>query len=283
MRLSTTILSPRQVYSHLGDYGLVIVDCRFELSNPDWGLLEYQIGHLPGAVYADLNKDLSGPITPTSGRHPLPDPEKFIQKAGEWGINSRSQVIVYDQDGGAYASRLWWLLRTYGHEAVAVLDGGIPAWLEAGYTLSSQKVSLKPAEFEGYPDPNQWVTTAEMELLLNDPSFIFIDARASERFRGEVEPIDRIAGHIPGAVNRPYTENLSSDGMLLLKEQLHQAFDDLLGKLSPDRIVTYCGSGVTSCHHLLAMEIAGLYGAKLYVGSWSEWIRDPSRPIATGD
>ncbi len=282
MRLSTTILSPKQLHDYLGESGLVIIDSRFELSDPSWGFSEYQQGHIPGAVYADMNKDLSGKVTPQTGRHPLPDPEDFIRKAGEWGINLRKQVVVYDQDGGAYASRLWWLLRTYGHEAVAVLDGGLPAWIEGGYPLSTRAESPHPVEFEGIPDPNQWVTTKEMESLLNDPSFIFIDSRSPERFRGEIEPVDQVAGHIPGAINRYYGDNLSSDGLLLLKDQLNQAFSDLLGELSPDRIVTYCGSGVTSCHHLLAMEIAGLYGAKLYVGSWSEWIRDPSRPIMTG-
>ncbi len=261
----------------------MIVDCHFELSDPNWGFSEYQRGHIPGAVFADMNKDLAGKVTPQTGRHPLPDPEDFIRKVGDWGINLRKQVVVYDQDGGAYASRLWWLLRTYGHESVAVLDGGLPAWLEAGYSLSTHAESPQPTEFDGIPDPNQWVTTSEMESLLNDPSFIFIDSRSPERFRGEIEPVDRIAGHIPGAINRYYGDNLSSDGLLLLKDQLHEAFSELLGDLSPDRIVTYCGSGVTSCHHLLAMEIAGLYGAKLYVGSWSEWIRDLSRPIQTGE
>ncbi len=283
MRNNSTILSAKEAYDHLYDPRWVFVDCRFDLGNSAWGFEDYQRGHIPGAIYADLNIDLSGPVSDHTGRHPLPNPEEFIGRLESWGIDLNKQVVVYDHDSGAYAARLWWLLRTYGHEAVAVLDGGLPAWIAAGYPLVEGVERKKTTIFEGYPDPNQWVTSREVELLLQDPSFVFIDARAPERFRGEQEPIDPVAGHIPGAVNRFHGENISDDGFFLPAEILRQAFEAIGGDLPPDHLIVYCGSGVTSCHHLLAMEIAGLYGARLYVGSWSEWIRDPKRPIATGE
>lgn len=283
MRNNSTILSAKEAYDHFHDPRWVFVDCRFNLANPAWGFEDYLRGHIPGAIYADLNIDLSGPISDHTGRHPLPNPEEFIGRLESWGIDLNKQVVVYDHESGAFASRLWWLLRTYGHEAVAVLDGGLPAWIAAGYPLAEGVERRNPATFEGYPDPNQWVTSREVELLLQDPSFVFIDARAPERFRGEQEPIDPVAGHIPGAVNRFHGENISDDGFFLPAEILRQAFEAIAGDLPPDHLIVYCGSGVTSCHHLLAMEIAGLYGARLYVGSWSEWIRDPKRPIATGE
>jgi thiosulfate/3-mercaptopyruvate sulfurtransferase len=282
MRSRSTIISANEVFNHLQDPRWVVVDCRFELNDPAWGFEEYQRGHIPGAVYADLEKDLSAPVTEQTGRHPLPAPEQFIHKLESWGIDLHKQVVVYDHAAGAYASRLWWLLRTYGHESVAVLDGGIQAWINAGYPLVPGIETAAPAVFDGYPDPNQWVTTREVELLFNDPSFILIDARAPERFRGEQEPIDSVAGHIPGAVNRFYGENTSDDGYFLPGETLRKEFEALMEDLPPDHIIVYCGSGVTSCHNILAMEIAGLYGARLYAGSWSEWIRDPKRPIETG-
>ncbi len=283
MRISSTIVSVKELLDHLNDPRWVIVDCRFELTDPAWGFEDYQRGHIPGAVYADLDKDLSAPATGQTGRHPLPAPENFIQKVESWGIGTQKQVVVYDHVSGAYAARLWWLLRNYGHEAVAVLDGGLTAWTRAGYPLSRGVDRVKPDIFEGFPDPNQWVTTREVELLLKDPSFILIDARAPERYRGEQEPIDPVAGHIPGAVNRFHQENLDDDGYFLPGETLRKEFEAMIGDLSPDHVIVYCGSGVTSCHHILAMELAGLYGARLYAGSWSEWIRDPKRPIETGD
>ncbi len=283
MRSRSTIISAKEAYNHINDSRWVFVDCRFDLANPAWGFEEYRRGHIPGAVYADLNKDLSGPVVEQTGRHPLPNPEDFIRKLESWGIDLRTTVVIYDHNSGAFAGRLWWLLRTYGHDTVAVLDGGLPAWIAAGYPLAEGVESNKPALFEGYPDPNQWITTRELELLLQDPSFVLIDARAPERFRGEQEPIDPVAGHIPGAVNRFHGENISDDGYFLPAEILRQAFEAIAGDLPPDHLIVYCGSGVTSCHHLLAMEIAGLYGARLYVGSWSEWIRDPKHPIATGE
>lgn len=283
MRNKSTVVTAKEVFEHLYDPRWVIVDCRFELTDPAWGFTQYLREHIPGAFYADLDKDLSAPATDQTGRHPLPSPENFIQKVENWGIDSQKQVVVYDHVSGAYAARLWWLLRIYGHETVAVLDGGLNAWISAGYPLSQAVKQVKPAVFDGFPDPNQWITTREMELLFKDPSFVIIDARAPERFRGEQEPIDPVAGHIPGAVNRFHQENLDEEGFFLPGETLRKEFEGLIGDLSPDHVIVYCGSGVTSCHHILAMEIAGLSGARLYAGSWSEWIRDPKRPIETGE
>lgn len=282
MRLSTTIISVHEVNKRLGEPGWVILDCRFDLARPQWGYEAYQQNHIPGALFADMNKDLAGPVNDQSGRHPLPDPEDFIRKAGEWGIDPLKQVVVYDQSHSGYAARLWWLLRAYGHESVAVLDGGLQAWNEAGYSLRSGIEKSRQTDFEGFPDPNQWVTTREVEALLNDESFVMIDTRSPDRFRGENETVDTVAGHIPGTVNRYYRENLTSDDFFLRKDQLQQAIDELIGEIPADHVIVYCGSGVTACHQLLAMEIAGLYGAKLYAGSWSEWIRDPKRPVETG-
>lgn len=283
MPTNSTIISASQALDHLQDPKWIFVDCRFNLSNPGWGHEEYQHGHIPGAVFADINKDLSGKTTSETGRHPLPNPEDFIQKVEDWGIDLHKQVVAYDHASGAYAARLWWLLQTYGHESVAVLDGGLQAWTAAGYPLTAAVENPKKAVFDGLPDPNQWVTTHEVEAMLKDPSFMIIDARAPERFRGEQEPIDHVAGHIPGAVNHFHHENLTSDGYFLVPSQLYQAYEELIGDLPADHVIVYCGSGVTACHNLLAMEIAGLYGAKLYAGSWSEWIRNPRRPIEIGE
>jgi thiosulfate/3-mercaptopyruvate sulfurtransferase len=197
-----------------------------------------------------------------------------------WGINSNTQVVVYDHLGGAYASRLWWLLRFLGHNAAAILDGGLPAWQQAGYPLASGAESRPQASFRPEPNWDMLVTSADVERLRIDPAYRLIDARAAERFRGDSEPIDPVAGHIPGAVNRFHGENLSSDGSFLSAGELRRQFNDLLGSLPPANAVVYCGSGVTSCHHLVAMEHAGLPGARLYLGSWSEWITDRKRPVS---
>lgn len=278
----TTFISPAELSSHLDDPLWRIIDCRFDLANPAWGEQDYQRAHIPGAVFADLNRDLSAPITPTSGRHPLPAPQDFIALLKRLGVSENTQVVVVDTVAGAFAARLWWMLRYYGHSAVAVLEGGLSNWQRQGYPLSSGSESCPPGQFHGEPQPNWMVTTAELDVLRHDPRYRIIDARAAERYRGESEPIDAIAGHIPGAVNRPHLQNLARAGLLLPAETLRQQFLELLGDIPPQNAIVYCGSGVTSCFHILAMHHAGLHGARLYVGSWSEWIRDPQRPIATG-
>ncbi|WP_299028164.1 sulfurtransferase [uncultured Thermanaerothrix sp.] len=280
----TTLISPHELSLHLHRSDWVIVDCRFDLIQPDWGFRSYQEGHIPGAVYADLDCDLSAPRTPQTGRHPLPTPAEFLERLQKWGIDPTKQVVVYDTVGGAFAARLWWMLRLYGHEVVAVLDGGFDHWVRLGYPIESGIHNNSPvAEFNAQPNFDAVATTAEIEQHLKHPRFLLIDARAPERYRGDVEPIDPIAGHIPGAVNRFHQNNLNPDGTFKSPEQLREEFIALLQGTPPENVVVYCGSGVTSCHHLLAMEIAGLRGARLYVGSWSEWIRDSSHPIATGN
>ena len=277
----TTLISPQELYLHLENPNFIIIDTRFDLSKPAWGAEEYAKAHIPGAQYAHLDRDLSGAVTPKTGRHPLPEPEDFIRTASAWGIQSTSQVVVYDTSGGSFACRLWWLLRYYGHTAVAVLDGSLNRWKAENYPNQVGVESRGPAHFRGAPQPGWVVETAEIPRISTDPAYCLLDARTDVRYRGEQEPIDPIAGHIPGAVNYFHGLNLTSEGTFRSKEDLRAVFEKILGPIAPDHMVVYCGSGVTSIHHLLAMEYAGLPGAKLYAGSWSEWIRDSAHPIST--
>jgi thiosulfate/3-mercaptopyruvate sulfurtransferase len=275
----THLISTHQLAEHYQEPKWVIVDCRFDLVNPDWGSRDYQRAHIPGAVYAHLDNDLAGPITPATGRHPLPSPIQFKQKLEGWGIQPDSQVVAYDTTGGSFAGRLWWLLRFFNHPAVAVLDGGIGKWVDDGYPLK-EGIEVREPVKRAEPLSIQTellVNADEVERIRQAPTYRLIDARAPERFRGEMEPLDPVAGHIPGAFNRFHGQNLGADGVFKPVNQLRQEFQDILEGVPPEQAVVYCGSGVTSCHHLIAMEAAGLPGAKLYVGSWSEWIRDPSR------
>jgi len=276
----TTIISVDDLYHHFDDPDWAIIDCRFDLTNPGWGHENYHQSHIPGSVYAHIDQDLSGPITPQSGRHPLPDIQQIVERLSSWGVGNQSQVVVYDTLGGAYAARLWWLMRMLGHQAVAVLDGSFKAWLETQYPVTSGIEAHTPALFTPDPQTHMVADTSEVNRIRTDPAYCLIDARTPERFRGEHEPIDSAAGHIPGAVNRFHGENLAPDGKFRSPGQLKEQFRSLIGNTPPERVIVYCGSGVTSCHHILAMELAGLSGSRLYVGSWSEWIRDPDRPIA---
>ena len=279
-----TIISTEELAKHTGDPSWLIFDCRFDLARPVWGFMDYQLAHLPGAIYADLNRDLSGQVTPETGRHPLPDPVLFSKKCAQWGIDPGKQVIVYDISGGGYASRLWWMLRALGHPAVALLDGGFPQWLiegrpvETGIIQPQSSQFLYPADFS----KQGWVNTKEVTSLISDPHIVLVDARAPERFRGEIEPIDPAAGHIPGAVNRFHGLNLAADGRMKSKQELETEFGALFMGKNPHNVIVYCGSGVTSCHHLLALEFIGISGVKLYPGSWSEWIRNVDHPQARG-
>jgi thiosulfate/3-mercaptopyruvate sulfurtransferase len=271
----------------VGKPEIAIIDCRFDLMNPDGGRRAYLEGHIPGARYADLNKDLSAPITATSGRHPLPTPSDFAGTLVRLGVGRATQVVAYDDSGGAFAARLWWMLRWVGHPAAAVLDGGIKAWVNEGGTLLSGEEKPLPAAKVGphvsaQADAAAVIGTADLEQRLADPAFLLIDARAGERFAGTVEPIDTVGGHIKGAVNHPFSANLGTDGRFLPAQVLRQAWERRLAGRSPTQVAAMCGSGVTACHNLLSLEVAGLRGAKLYAGSWSEWIRDPRRPIAQG-
>ena len=267
--------------SHLGQENWIVIDCRFSLAEPEAGRRAYAQSHLPGARYAHLDEDLSGPITPATGRHPLPDPARLAHRLGQWGISNATQVVAYDDMGGMLAAaRLWWLLRWLGHPAVAVLDGGFSAWQKDGLPVTAELPLVRPALFEARPDEQLWLTTAQVAALPSTD--LLLDARGAARYRGEVEPIDPVAGHIPGAINLPTEENLAADGRFRPATELRERFAAVLNGRSPTQIVHQCGSGVTACHNLLAMETAGLHGARLYPGSWSEWIRDASRPISTG-
>ncbi|MDS4030445.1 MAG: sulfurtransferase [Candidatus Contendobacter sp.] len=280
MRYDTLIDAPT-LHTHLNDPQWVIMDCRFSLMDTEAGRRAHQDSHLPGARYAHLDEDLSSPITPATGRHPLPDPARLAHKLGKWGIGPGTQVVAYDDLGGMLAAaRLWWLLRWLGHEAVAVLDGGFPVWQRAGLPLTAALPTVQPTLFHGQPDDRLWLTTAQVLTL--PPENVVLDARAAARFRGEMEPIDPVAGHIPGAVNLPTEGNLTAAGHFLSVAELRARFAAALGERPPTTVAHSCGSGVTACHNLLAMEVAGLRGSWLYAGSWSEWIRDPGRPVATG-
>jgi len=283
----TTLISAAMLRDLMGKPEIAIIDCRFDLMNPDGGRRAYLEGHIPGARYADLNEDLSAPITATSGRHPLPTPSDFAGTLVRLGVGRATQVVAYDDSGGAFAARLWWMLRWVGHPAAAVLDGGIKAWVSEGGTLLSGEENPLPAAKVGphvsaQADAAAVIGTADLEQRLADPAFLLIDARAGERFAGTVEPIDTVGGHIKGAVNHPFSANLGTDGRFLPAQVLRQAWERRLAGRSPTQVAAMCGSGVTACHNLLSLEVAGLRGAKLYAGSWSEWIRDPRRPIAQG-
>lgn len=278
----TTLISPEQVFIHLDDPNWAIVDCRFSLADARYGEREYHKSHIPGAVFADLERDLSGPIVGgKTGRHPLPDVGQAAEVFGRLGIDQRVQVVAYDDAGGALAAgRLWWMLRWLGHNAAAVLDGGWQRWVRAGYPTRPGWESRPARRFEPSPRPEMVVSVEEVEHARQDPSFLVIDVRVPERYRGEMEPIDVVAGHIPGAVNAPYAENLTAEGTFRPAEELRSMYQGVLGPIAVERSIFYCGSGVTSIQSLLALQHAGLGEARLYAGSWSEWITNPQRPVA---
>ena len=276
-----TLISTDTLASHL-DGSWVIVDCRYDLKDERWGREQYRSSHVPGAVHASLSHDLAAPPSDTNGRHPLPSAEMMEATFGRLGISPDTQVAIYDQDAGMYASRMWWMLRYLGHDAAAVLDGGWAKWLREGRAVRAGEEGRPAAVFRGRPRKELHVIVDHMEAALHDPSLLLVDARAPERFEGKNEPLDRTPGHIPGAVNHFYRRNVTDEGLILPVETLREEFAELLGDRPPGQVVMYCGSGVTACQNLLAMEHAGLSGAKLYPGSWSEWSSDPARPVETG-
>ena len=278
----TTLIATETLATHIDDASFAIVDCRFRLDDPGWGEREYEAAHIPGALYAHLDHDLSSTPTGTNGRHPLPDPTELQRRLGTFGIAPGVQVVAYDQDTGAFASRLWWLLRWVGHRAVAVLDGGLAKWTAEGRPTRGGIEPRKQADFSGERNRDMMVDAATVAQVTNRRDWRLLDARAPERYRGEVEPIDKKAGHIPTAVNHPFQTNLTAGGTFRSPSELRAQFEASLGSVPPPQIIAYCGSGVTACHNLLAMEHAGLHGAKLYPGSWSEWSADASNPTATG-
>jgi thiosulfate/3-mercaptopyruvate sulfurtransferase len=269
------------VADHLGDASWAIVDCRFDLQNPAAGEQQYREGHIPGAVYAHLDRDLAGPKTGTNGRHPLPSSEQLAATLGSWGIRPGVQVVAYDQHNGMFAARLWWLLRASGHEAVAVLDGGLAAWQREERPLKAGEEHRKATTYPGRLGRERWLDADQVAALLGDKTHVLVDARSPERYQGLVEPIDKQPGHIPGARNHYYGDNLNAEGRFRDPAELRALFADVAEE-SAEGIVAYCGSGVTACHNLLALEIAGRPGARLYPGSWSEWSADPKRPVEKG-
>ncbi|PIE25273.1 MAG: sulfurtransferase [Neptuniibacter caesariensis] len=279
----TTIISAGQLKASIANPDWVVLDCRFNLMDTAAGRASYSESHISGAYYLHLDNDLSSVITPLTGRHPLPEPVLLAEKLGRCGIYPNTQVVVYDDCSGMMAGRCWWLLRYLGHEAVAVLDGGLPAWQSAGGELTAEEPdeSKAPdAQFSLQLQAAVNLSTEQLQAELAAKSATLVDARSAERFRGEVEPIDPVAGHVPGAINRPLTDNLQDDGHFKPADQLKTEWLAVIRDLPPEQIVHMCGSGVTACHNQLAMEIAGLKGSRLYSGSWSEWIRDPMRPVA---
>ena len=275
-----TLVQAEELATRLGDRGLVIVDCRFALGDAGAGENAYRQAHIPSAVYAHLDRDLSDHRKQGQGRHPWPDAHDFTAALGTWGITPDTQVVAYDDSDGAFAARLWFLLRALGHDAVAVLDGGWATWTSLGLPVGNSAPTPRAARFEADFQGELLLDANQVERHLENGGLL-IDARATERYRGDVEPLDRIAGHVPGALNRPYAQNLQA-GRFKPAAQLREEFDALLGQRGTDEVVTMCGSGVTACHHLLAMAHAGLPGSRLFTASWSGWISDPERPVATG-
>ena len=278
------LITPQQLAERLGSPGLVILDCRFALEDVDYGQRSYAQGHIAGAHFADLERDLSGPISKgVTGRHPLPDPARLAERLRDWGIDDDSQVVLYDDGPGAFAARAWWLLAWLGKRSdVAILDGGLKAWHAAHLPLSLDPPLKREGAFVGQPDGKLLIDAEHLARRLGASDLTLLDARAQPRFRGEVEPIDPVAGHIPGAQCAAFTDNLGPDGRFLPPEQLRQRFDQQLAGRAPEQVVAYCGSGVTACHNLFALALAGYPLGKLYAGSWSEWINDPARGVATG-
>jgi thiosulfate/3-mercaptopyruvate sulfurtransferase len=276
----STLVSTGQLAAHLTDWA--VVDCRWDLQDAAWGPAAYRAGHVPGAVHAALDADLAGPKTGVGGRHPIPSVEALEALFGRLGIGRGTQVAVYDQDIGMFAGRLWWMLRYLGHEEVALVDGGWAKWAREGRPARTGDEHRPAATFDAAVRPDMRAGIDEVSQRAGDPGWLIVDARSPERFEGHVEPIDRAAGHIPGAVNHPFRTNASEDGTLLPADVLRDRFATLLGGRDPERVVMYCGSGVTACHNLLAMAHAGLPGARLFPGSWSEWSIDPARPVETG-
>ena len=278
----TTLIDAATLATHLDDPTWVVLDARFDLTVPAKGETLYGEGHIPGARYVSLDAHLSGPKTGANGRHPLPAPEQAARNFGRLGVSRPCQVVIYDADMGMYAARGWWMLRWLGHEHVAVLDGGLAAWQRAGLPVATAPESWTPAVFDAVPADARRVPADDVQARLGDAHRVLVDARAAERFRGQNETLDPVGGHIPGAVNRFFQLNLTPDKTFKSPAELRAEWAAVCGN-DASNVVMYCGSGVTACHNLLALEHAGLPGARLFPGSWSEWCASPERPTATGD
>ena len=280
----TTLISAANLAERLSAApgSVFVMDCRFDLADTAAGEKGYAAGHLPGAQYFNLDRDLSGPKTGNNGRHPLPERTTLVALLAARGLKHGQQVVAYDAQGGMYAARAWWLLRWLGHDAVALLDGGLQAWEAAGQPLTQDVATLAPGDFKAGAPLAVTFDVQAVQRNLSTRERVVVDARAADRYRGENETLDAVGGHIPGALNRFFKDNFTADGRFKPAHTLREEFGSILGATAPDRVVLQCGSGVTACVNALAMEVAGLHGAALYAGSWSEWSSDSSRPVATG-
>jgi thiosulfate/3-mercaptopyruvate sulfurtransferase len=272
---------PAAIQAHLEDPRWVLVDCRFDLARPEWGRAEWRQATIPGAAYAHLDADLSGPVAAgKTGRHPLPDPDAFARRLSSWGVQDGVRVVAFDQAGGGIAARLWWMLRWLGHDAVQVLDGGWARWIAEGRRTAPGLSQPRRANFVTRPRQGRTVDASAVTSAARDPGVVLLDARGSDRFLGQNETIDPVAGHIPGAISAPFADNLSANGVMLEPGALRLHYETLLGGAPAEQAICYCGSGVTACHDILAMVQAGLPEPRLYPGSFSEWITDPTRPVS---
>lgn len=276
-----TLIDPAALAAQLNDPNWIVIDCRFDLANPASGEELYRESHIPGARYAHLDRHLSGTKTGKNGRHPLPETDRIVRNFSDLGISAGTQVVAYDADSGMYAARLWWMLRWMGHDAVAVLDGGFARWQREGHAVRGGVESSTPGNFKGSPRPGWRLSADDVLKDLASPARLLVDARTNDRFRGIGETIDPVGGHIPGAANYFFMQNLTAEKTFKSPDELRAQWAAVLKGRDARDVVAYCGSGVTACHNLLALEHAGLHGAKIYPGSWSEWSADPTRPRAT--
>ena len=276
-----TIISASELANNLDNPNWAILDCRDSLMDAGYGHRSYLEAHIPNASFCRLFDDFSSPITPKTGRHPLPDMKKLSVKLGDWGIDENTQVVVYDDMGGAIAARMWWQIRTLGHKNVALLNGGLKHWLSQDLPMTTEIKQAEQKEFKGHFDDEQLILVDMVLDNIDAKNFGLLDARAAPRYRGEKEPFDPVAGHVPNAINRDFMDNLNEQGLFISPETLKQEFESILEQSPNQQIVHMCGSGVTANHNMLAMEIAGLTGSKLFLGSWSQWVTDASRPVAT--
>ena len=276
----SSLISPQIVQEQLENPVWRFIDCRFVLTAPDQKKEEFEVSHLPGAIYAHTNLDLAVPHVPgKTGRHPLPSVEEVVKKFSSLGIDQSVQVAVYDDTGGAHAARLWWMLRWLGHDAVAVMDGGWPRWIKEGHPVTAELFVPEAKAFIASPRAEWLVDAEDVRNDLDNSEVCVLDARSADRYRGENETFDPISGHIPGAFSTPFTENLNKDGNWKSKEELRKKYEKLLEGSPAQKAVSYCGSGITACHNILAMYHAGMGDSRLYAGSWSDWITDPDRPV----
>ena len=282
MKADEMLVSTETLAAHLGDPDWIVFDTRHDLAWPDKGRQAWEAAHVPGAYFMHLDHDLSGRKTGKNGRHPLPPLADFAALMNRCGVAPGRQVVVYDDGGGSFAVRLWWMLWWLGHDKVALLDGGIAAWKRENRPMDALVPAAREGRFEPRPSEGMTVDANTVAASLDKRDLVVVDARAATRYMGENETLDPVAGHIPGSFNRFWQHNLGYDGRFLSPEELRAEFLEEIGEVDPKRVVHSCGSGVTACHNLFAMELAGLKGSRLYPGSWSEWCADPSRPVATG-